>query len=152
MPDLGRFRFVSQISTVELPLPNLLLHHHSGVPHISSMTASLRFMTFGNVIKFLANLEIHPHWHINCAPQLTSAWLITVERAPSKRPTETVVEKWEEVHIDDLVNALERERADKVQLEAKIAQLEAKNAQLEEIVREDVCEEMTKQMQAMENV
>lgn len=56
---------------------------------------------------------------------------------------ETVVEEWEEVQIDDLVNELESMRA-------TMYQLEAKNAQLEDKVREEVCEEMMKQMQDME--
>lgn len=56
---------------------------------------------------------------------------------------ETVMEEWEEVQIDDLVNELESMRA-------AMYQLEAKNAQLEDKVREEVCEEMMKQMQNME--
>ena len=62
-----------------------------------------------------------------------------------QQPTETatVVEVWEEVPIDDLVN-------ENFHLKAKIAQLEAQGAELEGIVREDVCEEMSKQIEAME--
>ena len=57
--------------------------------------------------------------------------------------TETVVEEWEEVQIDDLVIELESMRA-------AMYQLEAKNAKLEDKIREEVCEEMMKQMEAME--
>jgi hypothetical protein len=63
-----------------------------------------------------------------------------------KQPTETatVVEEWEEVPIDDLVN-------ENFLLKARIAQLEAHSAELEGTVREDVCEEMSKQIEAMEH-
>ena len=57
--------------------------------------------------------------------------------------TRPVVEEWEEVQIDDLVIELESMRA-------AMYQLEAKNAQLEDKIREEVCEEMMKQMEAME--
>jgi hypothetical protein len=67
-----------------------------------------------------------------------------VEEMETIRETETMVEEWEEVQIDDLVNELESMRA-------AIYQLEAKNAQLEDKVREEVCEEMTKQIEAMEH-
>ena len=66
-----------------------------------------------------------------------------VEEMQTICETETVVEEWEEVQIDDLVNELESMRA-------AMYQLEAKNAQLEDKIREEVCEEMMKQMEAME--
>ena len=65
------------------------------------------------------------------------------EKVIVEEEVETVVEEWEEVQIDDLVNELESMRA-------AMYQLEAKNAQLEDKVREEVCEEMMKQMQNME--
>ena len=65
------------------------------------------------------------------------------EKVEIETVVETVVEEWEEVQIDDLVNELESMRA-------AMYQLEAKNAQLEEKVREEVCDEMMKQMQEME--
>ena len=66
-----------------------------------------------------------------------------VEEMQTICETETVVEEWEEVQIDDLVIELESMRA-------AMYQLEAKNAQLEDKIREEVCEEMMKQMEAME--
>jgi hypothetical protein len=120
---------------------------------IYPMTASPSFrypVSFGDVTKFLADLDLNSH--LKYAPLSTTlAALISDEEASSKQPTQTLVEEWEEVSIDDLVNELERERAGNCQLQAEIAQLEAKNAQLEETVREDVCEEMRKQIQAMEH-
>jgi len=56
------------------------------------------------------------------------------------------------------LDELECERADSLQLRsenfqlrAQIAQLKAENAQVEETVRQDVCEELSKQIEAMEH-
>ena len=60
----------------------------------------------------------------------------TVSNRAFKRPpqlTETLLDKWRKVQIDDLVSELESVRTANYQLEAKIAQLEAKNKQLEDV-------------------
>ena len=56
------------------------------------------------------------------------------------------------------LDELESERADSLQLRsenfqlrAQIAQLKAENAQVEETVRQDVCKELSKQIEVMEH-
>jgi hypothetical protein len=57
------------------------------------------------------------------------------KRAFKRMPqlTETLLDEWGKVQIDDLVSELESVRTANYQLEAKIAQLEAKNKQLEDV-------------------
>mmetsp|Transcript_37563 Transcript_37563/g.88857 ORF Transcript_37563/g.88857 Transcript_37563/m.88857 type:complete len:933 (-) Transcript_37563:1964-4762(-) len=67
----------------------------------------------------------------------------------AKRPAavkpveEPVAEHWEEVQVDDLVAELECMRT-------QMYELQAKNSQLEDKVRDEVSEEMMKQMESME--
>jgi len=135
----GTSRIINQRFSVDDGKMSMMLLLQ-GLPLISSMTASPRFycpMKIGSVIKFLDNLH---------------------EETSSKLPTETVVEEWEEASIDDVLDELQCERAhsfqlraENFQLRAQIAQLKAENAQVEETVRQDVCEELSKQIEAMEH-
>jgi chromosome segregation ATPase len=53
--------------------------------------------------------------------------------------------------LDGLSASVLTASSENFQLRAQIAQLKAENAQVEETVRQDVCEELSKQIEAMEH-
>ena len=86
----------------------VLLRQGLPLKSFTMMTTSLSFSCLanfqpGDVNKFLANLDLNSH--LKYSPLSSAlALLISDEEATSKQPTETAVQEWEEVSIDDVVN------------------------------------------------
>jgi len=106
-------------------------------PHPGDFDEARQALQYGAIAK---EISVRKTMNTRKAPALPKK---KSEGKPVPQEVETVVEEWEEVQIDDLVNELESMRG-------AMYQLEAKNAQLEDKVREEVCEEMMKQMHDME--